>query len=98
MAIIGLRNKPLNPCIIQYQLDDGTWVDCPDMGCCGGNVGGGCVPPLRVSGGNVQSYDPATGKWNDTAPGETPKLRVAKNTVYFDKSHPSVLILPVVAP
>jgi predicted acyl esterase len=35
---------------------------------------------------------------NGTPPGEAPKLRVAKNTVYFDKSHPSALVLPVVAP
>ncbi len=33
-----------------------------------------------------------------TAPGEPPKFRVAKNTVYFDKTHPSALVLPIVAP
>jgi predicted acyl esterase len=33
-----------------------------------------------------------------TAPGEAPKFRVATNTVYFDKTHPSAVVLPVVAP
>jgi uncharacterized protein len=35
---------------------------------------------------------------NGTAPGEKANPRVATNTVYFDKKHPSAVILPVVAP
>jgi len=34
---------------------------------------------------------------NGTPPGEHAKPRVAQNTVYFDKAHPSAVVLPVIA-
>lgn len=72
MAIIGIRNKPLVPCIIQYETDDGIWHDGPDMSCCGGGGGGGCGDPLRVgSDGAIQRYDASTNTWPSTTPGLT---------------------------
>jgi predicted acyl esterase len=51
---------------------------------------------LHVTSSNSPRYE--VNDNSGTAPGEKPVLRIAKNTVYFDKSHPSALILPVVAP
>jgi len=73
MAIINIRAKPLNPCIIQYQTDDNVWHDGPDVSCCSGGGGGGCGDAYRIGAdGSVERYDPATDSWSNTAPGITP--------------------------
>jgi predicted acyl esterase len=51
---------------------------------------------LHVTSSNNPRFD--VNDNSGTSPGEAPKLRVAQNTVYFDKTHPSALVLPVVAP
>jgi len=51
---------------------------------------------LHVSSSNSPRFE--VNDNSGTAPGEPAKFRVAKNTVYFDKAHPSALVLPVVAP
>lgn len=69
MAITGIQQKPLEPCIIQIQVDNGAWQDALDMSCCGGSGGGSaCLPALRVAGGRVQEYDPQTHTWMDAGP------------------------------
>jgi len=50
---------------------------------------------LHVTSSNNPRYE--VNDNNGTAPGEPATPRVALNTIYFDKSHPSALILPVVA-
>lgn len=75
MAITAIRQDPLDPCRIQAQFDGGPeWTQVLDMSCCGGGGGGGgCLPPLRVgTNGAIESYDPQTGEWSDTAPTITP--------------------------
>ena len=51
---------------------------------------------LHVTSSNHPRFD--VNDNNGTPPGEPAKPRVAKNTVYFDKTHPSALVLPVTAP
>jgi predicted acyl esterase len=51
---------------------------------------------LHVTSSNHPRFD--VNDNSGTPPGEPAKPRVAQNTVYFDKSHPSALVLPVVAP
>ncbi|HMN46129.1 MAG TPA: CocE/NonD family hydrolase [Povalibacter sp.] len=51
---------------------------------------------LHVTSSNSPRFD--VNDNSGTAPGEPPQLRVAKNTVYFDRDRPSALVLPVTAP
>jgi predicted acyl esterase len=51
---------------------------------------------LHVTSSNNPRFD--VNDNSGTAPGEPKKFRVAQNTVYFDKAHPSALVLPVTAP
>jgi putative CocE/NonD family hydrolase len=51
---------------------------------------------LHVTSSNSPRFD--VNDNSGTEPGEPKKFRVATNTVYFDKSHLSALVLPVVAP
>ncbi|MGH8175886.1 MAG: CocE/NonD family hydrolase [Steroidobacter sp.] len=51
---------------------------------------------LHLTSSNHPRYD--VNDNNGAPPGEPAKPRVAKNTVYFDKEHPSAVILPVTTP
>jgi predicted acyl esterase len=51
---------------------------------------------LHVTSSNAPRFD--VNDNSGTEPGEPKKFRVATNTIYFDKTHPSAVILPVVAP
>ena len=71
--ITGIRNSPLDPCKIEAQYDGGAWVQVIDVSCCGGGGGGGCGDALRIGpDGSIERYDPETGKWKPTAPGQIP--------------------------
>jgi len=75
MSIIGIRQNPLNACVLQYQSEDGVWHDAADMSCCGGGGGGsgGCIGPLRVgTNGSIETSTDGGKTWHDTAPGITP--------------------------
>ncbi|MBC7982489.1 MAG: CocE/NonD family hydrolase [Candidatus Obscuribacterales bacterium] len=51
---------------------------------------------LHVTSSNNPRYE--VNDNSGTPPGDPPRPRVAVNTVYFDKKHPSALILPITAP
>jgi predicted acyl esterase len=51
---------------------------------------------LHVTSSNSPRFD--VNDNSGTPPGQPANKRVAQNTVYFDKKHPSALVLPVVAP
>lgn len=50
---------------------------------------------LHISSSNSPRFD--VNDNNGTAPGEKPKFRVAKNSIWLDPEHPSALILPVLS-
>jgi hypothetical protein len=71
--ITDIRTNPLDPCVLQVQIDGGAYHDVFDAGCCGGGGGASCGPALRVNGGQVERWNNDNQSWEPAGPVTPPQ-------------------------